>query len=378
MIDYEHGLNSIDMQNINRISIINLIYNSSGITQQMIAKRLNISMPTVIQNLNKLREKNLLIEEKMLESSGGRRPRIIEFNYNSHFSIGIMIKPHKWVMVLINLKGEVKDTITHQEKFKNTGKYWKTINDYVGKMLDVNRIDRELLVGVGISVPCLVIHSENRLDISITLPDLSFTLFADIQQYFDYTVYFENEANAAGYAEAWVRRKYNDVVYLSINEGVGGALITSRGISHGNNGRLGEFGHAVIHRDGKLCACGRKGCFEAYCSTKVLAEYANGSLDEFVNKLNSNEKGAVQLFEEYLRNLAIMIINLRVALDCDIIIGGDIIKCLDKKLPRLIQLVDEEDKYLENHDYLSLAYTHDDIGSAVGVAELGVIDFVNK
>jgi predicted NBD/HSP70 family sugar kinase len=106
-------------------------------------------------------------------------------------------------------------------------------------------------------------------------------------------------------------------------------------------------------------------------------EYANGSLDEFINKLNSNEKGAVQLFEEYMRNLAIMITNLRVTLDCDIIIGGDIRKCLDRKLSRLIQLVDEEDKYMENHDYLSLAY-YDDIGSAVGVAELGVIEFVNK
>lgn len=377
MMDFEHGLNSIDMQNINRISIINLIYNSSGVTQQMIAKRLNISMPTVVQNIKDLREKNLLIEENTLESSGGRKPRLIEYNYNSHYSVGIMVKSHKWAIVLLNLKGEVKYSVIHQEKFKNSGKYWKTLNASVNDIITANRIDKKLVIGAGISLPCVVIHSERRLDMSTTFPTLNFTPFADIQQYFDIPIHFENEANAAGYAEAWVRRKYNDVVYLSINEGIGGALITSRGISHGNSGRLGEFGHAVIHTNGKSCICGRKGCFEAYCTTRVLSEYANDSLDAFWSKLKSNEKGAVQLFDEYLRNLAIMIANLRVALDCDIIIGGDAVKGLEGKYSRLIQILDEENRYFENHDYLSLAY-HDDIGEAIGAAELGIIDFVNK
>lgn len=72
-----------------------------------------------------------------------------------------------------------------------------------------------------------------------------------------------------------------------------------------------------------------------------------------------------------------MITNIRVALDCDIIIGGDIKQGLDRNYSRLIQLVDAENKYFENHDYLSLAY-YDDIGAAVGVAELRNIDFVNR
>lgn len=377
MADFEHGLSSIDMQNINRISIINFIYNSSGVTQQMIAKRLNISMPTVIQNIKELREKNLLVEESTLDSSGGRRPRLIEFNYNSHYSVGVMVKSHEWAVVLLNLKGEIKDSVIHHEKFKHTGKYWKSINASISDILAANGIDRELIIGVGISLPCVVIHSENRLDMSTTLPALNYTPFAEIQRHFDFPVYFENEANAAGYAEAWVRRKYNDVVYLSINEGISGAIITSRGISHGNNGRLGEFGHAVIHTYGKPCICGRKGCFEVYCSTKVLSETTNDSLEAFWCKLKSNDKEAVQLFDEYLRDLAIMITNIRVALDCDIIIGGDIKQGLDRNYSRLIQLVDAENKYFENHDYLSLAY-YDDIGAAVGVAELRNIDFVNR
>ncbi len=377
MLDFEHGLNSIDLQNINKISIINYIYSSSGVTQQMIAKRLNISMPTVIQNLKELRGKNLLVETTTLESSGGRRPRLIEYNYNSYNSIGIMIRPKKYVIVLLNLKGEVKTSASYKCKFENTSKYWKNINSNANNMINESQMDMKCIIGIGISLPSVIIHNEKRLDMSTTLPSLDYTKFSDIQQYFDLPMRFENEANAAGYAEAWIRRKYNDVVFLSISEGVGGAYITNRGISHGNNGRLGEFGHMVIHKDGKQCACGRKGCFEAYCSTNVLSEYTGGDLEQFWECLNDKDEGAIQIFNEYLRDIAIMVTNLRVSLDCDIIIGGDIRKGLDLCFNKLIQYVDNENKYFENVDYLSISY-YDDIGAAIGVAELCAIDFVNS
>ena len=33
----------------------------------------------------------------------------------------------------------------------------------------------------------------------------------------------------------------------------------------GSNKRAGEFGHMTIVKDGELCNCGKKGCWELVC-----------------------------------------------------------------------------------------------------------------
>ncbi|MFR6332021.1 MAG: hypothetical protein ACLUOI_26590 [Eisenbergiella sp.] len=41
------------------------------------------------------------------------------------------------------------------------------------------------------------------------------------------------------------------------------------------------------------CAIGQKGCMDAYCSAKVLAEYADGNLDDFFTDWQREMKAAV-------------------------------------------------------------------------------------
>ena len=47
-------------------------------------------------------------------------------------------------------------------------------------------------------------------------------------------------------------------------------------------GAGGEIGHMKLVKDGKLCGCGQKGCFEAYASATGLIREATSRL--IVNK----------------------------------------------------------------------------------------------
>ena len=49
-------------------------------------------------------------------------------------------------------------------------------------------------------------------------------------------------------------------------------------------GAGGEIGHMKLVKDGKLCGCGQKGCFEAYASATGLIREATSRL--IVNKQN--------------------------------------------------------------------------------------------
>ena len=79
-------------------------------------------------------------------------------------------------------------------------------------------------------------------------------------------VYVENDANAAALAEVrfGAGRGFQHVVYLTMSTGVGAGLVLDGRLFTGKLGAAGELGHAPIVWDGEPCACGMRGCLEAY------------------------------------------------------------------------------------------------------------------
>jgi glucokinase len=76
----------------------------------------------------------------------------------------------------------------------------------------------------------------------------------------------ENDANAAALAE-WrfgAGRGYQDLVYLTMSTGVGSGLVLGGRLHTGVGGNAGELGHLPVEWDGEPCACGLRGCLEAY------------------------------------------------------------------------------------------------------------------
>ncbi len=79
-------------------------------------------------------------------------------------------------------------------------------------------------------------------------------------------VYVENDANAAALAE-WrfgAGRGTRDLVFLTMSTGVGAGLVLGGRLYRGLAWGAGEVGHAPVEWDGEPCACGMRGCLEAY------------------------------------------------------------------------------------------------------------------
>lgn len=81
-----------------------------------------------------------------------------------------------------------------------------------------------------------------------------------------------NDANAAALGE-WqygAGRGYSDLLVVTLGTGVGSGFIVDGKLVLGGHGNAGELGHMTIVIDGRECTCGRKGCLEAYVSTRGL------------------------------------------------------------------------------------------------------------
>ncbi len=85
-------------------------------------------------------------------------------------------------------------------------------------------------------------------------------------------IYLENDANAAALGEyaAGAGKGSSSMVAITLGTGVGGGAVLGGKLYTGFNYAGLEVGHFVIEYNGRPCTCGRRGCFEAYCSATAL------------------------------------------------------------------------------------------------------------
>lgn len=142
-----------------------------------------------------------------------------------------------------------------------------------------------------------------------------------------------NDANCAAYAEAkWgCGVGENSLIAVTLGTGIGGGIILDGRIWEGFNGFAAELGHMVIDVGGRRCACGLRGCLEAYCSATALTgetkrmmklypdslmwQVVKGDIDRVDGRtaFTANAEGdfaARQVIDDFVNYLAIGIANI--------------------------------------------------------------------
>jgi glucokinase len=92
----------------------------------------------------------------------------------------------------------------------------------------------------------------------------------------DLPLIVENDANAAAWAEHrfGVAAGHEVAVMVTLGTGIGGGMIVNGARFRGAYGIACEYGHMTVVPDGRLCACGNRGCWEMYASGRALARDA--------------------------------------------------------------------------------------------------------
>ena len=361
-----------DKKTITRSRILNYVINNQVTSKVEVSKNLNLSMPTVLSNVNDLIAKGIIIETGEYESTGGRKAKSIGINPSYRYSVGIVITANHVGMVLVNLKYEIVKFRRVRMKFSPDASYCQELSVLTSEFLKDTEY-QERILGLGISIPGIISQKDHLLIKSHALQLENYSL-SFLEQAFDLPVYFENDANAAMMAEDINR--YRNAIYLSLNNTLGGAFCIDGKLFQGENQKAGEFGHMILVPGGRKCYCGKKGCADAYCAASALTDETN-SLETFMEQLKSGDEAAEEKWSEYLDMLAVLISNLRMPYDMDIILGGEVGGYLAEHMLPLGEKVmeyngfDHDIRYLRNCSYKREA-------SAVGAAKHFLQDFIKN
>lgn len=323
---------NLEVKKISRNQIYKYVNKHEKVSKLDIASTLGISMPTVLQNIKELTEWGLICEVGAFESTGGRKARVIAPIHNARYAIGIDITQNHVGFALTDLSGNVLMHTRQHKPFANERQYFMDLGKLATKFLATSNIPEDRFLGFGISIPGIVSSEDEKIAFShaLGIMDVPYNIFS---QFIPYPCIFTNDANAAIIAEMYSIPERCTTVYLSLSNSVGGAIFIGKSNSlegnqvidnlyFGDNCRSGEFGHMTLMPGDRTCYCGKVGCVDAYCSAKILAKLTDGKLERFFKELEDGNGEFAKVWEEYLSNLAIPVNNLRMAFDCQVIIGG--------------------------------------------------------
>lgn len=177
---------------------------------------------------------------------------------------------------------------------------------------------------IGIAVPGTV--TDKKIIKAVNLGIENYDLGTIIQENLmkaGYTidVKLKNDGKCAALAEQkyGALQGYDNSIFLCIGTGVGSAVIFDGKLLEPKNVPGFEFSHTIIHKNGALCNCGKRGCFEVYASLKrfkekLVKEFNLNSLDgecvrEFIRQ-NPDNSTLKYMINNYIEDLSIGISNI--------------------------------------------------------------------
>ena len=338
----------------NLMRIIRLLRHENPMTRQEIAGSLKLSMPTVLSAIDDLLSRGILEETGENASTGGRRAKVFSLKKEGWYGLGIQITRKHVRLALAHPGGQVDYYERFSHPFRDIPSWYRTLGEIIADFVMRAQIDEKSILGAGLSFPG-IIDQENDMILHSHVFHIQNVSLDRFYKCIPYPLIVENDANCACYAEQNTRKE--TFLYISLNESVGGALMIDRRLHGGNNWTAGEVGHVLLYPRGKVCYCGKKGCSDAYLNTGVLlGEKENGeeeTLEDFFDRLDHKDPDALSIWKSYLSDLAILCSNMRMVLDMDIVLGGDVGACMGPWIDDLSILVEPLDLFSRNVDYIS-------------------------
>jgi len=328
------------IRDINKQIVLNYVRARSPISRAEIARETSLQRSTVSAIVDDLQLEGLIEEIGTGDSTGGRKPTMLQLKTGTPVAIGVDVTPRITTVALADLAGNIltKTDFPTSPNIKEMNRQIlarvsRYANKYKGNDLEV-----------GISVPGVADQSTGSVLYVPYFQWSDWDIGSQIEQKTGLSVTVDNDANAVALAELWFGtdeiRTTRNLIEVMIAEGIGTGLIIDGQIYRGQNGAAGEFGHMFVGDNAPVtCSCGRRDCWEAHASEKaVISQYftnvnartgVNG-IDEFIARAEKGDERAKRILKNTATYIGIGISNLIIGFSPQaVVVSGSIVKVWD-------------------------------------------------
>lgn len=232
------------------LAILEIIRKNGPISRTDISKATELNIVTVSNYVNHYIKKGIVIEGELDESTGGRKPVLVELNPKAGYIVGVGLNMLSMVGVLVDLEINVLKEIKWERFPENSEAVISKMVDLAEEIINQAEIDRTKIAGVGVGVPGIIDERGRTIRWPQSLGDKDVSICLSIKETFEKRLNIptivENDANAAVLGEKWLGldREVRHMIYMFSGVGVG--ILINGEIYRGASGAAGELGIASL------------------------------------------------------------------------------------------------------------------------------------
>ena len=341
------GANQSLARKHNSSQILDLLRLEGPLSRAALAGRIGLTRSTVSRIVDELSTDTLVKEAKLSPSPKGRPGMLLELDPRGGSAIGLEIGVNFLSILLTDFTANVlwRERVELPEDARWEAYFFRA-EELIQKATGIASEHNLRLMGIGVAVWGLVDHAAGVIRFAPNLKWHDLSIKEMWQAKFQVPVYLENDANTSALGEYYfgAGRHVEHFIYLSMDIGVGGGIISNGKLFRGASGFAGEIGHMLIDPAGVQCNCGKTGCLETLVGRKVILQKyrrmtGDGqmlTLEDVIRRGRSGDKAARAVFQEAGDVLGIGIGNLvNIFNPQRIILGWSLGQAYDLLLPTL-------------------------------------------
>ena len=228
------------------LAILEVIRKNGPISRTDISKITELNIVTVSNYVNHYIKKGLVVEGELDESTGGRKPVLVELNPKAGYIVGVGLNMLSTVGVLVDLEINVIAELKRERMPENSEVVIEKMVDMAQEIIENAEIDKSKIVGVGVGVPGIIDERGRTIRWPQSLGEKDLSVCLSIKDTFEKRLniptFVENDANAAVLGEKWLGldRDVRHMIYMF--SGVGCGVLINGEIYRGATGAAGELG----------------------------------------------------------------------------------------------------------------------------------------
>ena len=265
---------------INRQIVLELIREHQPISRAELARRMGVRRAALTSLVRELIELGDIYEQGPAASVRGRRPTLLGVRTSGRHVVAVDLRSERTSVALADFGGRM----VARESFAtpaSPGAFVDLLEPVVATLLRAQAAEgtaEGLAHGIGLVVPGMVDRRTGRLIYSPRLGWRDFELKSTVSERLGMPVRVESAPIACAMARLWLApeetRGVRSFAYVSVSDGVGVGMVLKGEPLRGDAHTAGEFGHVALDPAGPQCACGKRGCWEAFaCNAATVDRY---------------------------------------------------------------------------------------------------------
>src|SRR5690554_1415026 len=268
------------MKELNQQRVLQVIKEGGPVSRSDIAEITGLTPATVSNVVKILMERGLVSETRLGESSGGRKPVLLELNPAGAYVIGMEWGIASLRAVLLDLNGKVVKSKSRKVESFEPDYFIKSSYEIIDGFAEYLSSARNRLYGLGIGIHGLINPLKGTIMYAPHFKWENIRIRSILQEELDLNIMLDNDVRMMALAEKGAGR--DNFVFINTGPGIGSAIVVNGNLLYGKDYSAGEFGHMPIVEKGVLCSCGNHGCLEALVSlNRLTAEYRKSDEEEF-------------------------------------------------------------------------------------------------